>query len=397
MPRVLVISHSSINASHRDAYDLLASRPGWDVHIAAPRFLEFAKGQRKVCDPPARDARYTLHLLGVRGLKLGRFISFGGLARLIWRLRPNVIFAEYDPGSLPVLRAAALGRWRKIPVVAFSVENILHHRGTAALQSLLAAKPKPALRDATIATLDAAGAAATSSLICISPQGEEVFKRRGWRKRTAVMPLGTNTERFRKLDVSSLRNELSLSEAFVVGYFGRLVPEKGVHHLIAAMAKLPEEVHLLLDMFTNFAPGSYADELMCLVDELGVKQRVTTVDVAHDAIPRYMNCCDVVVLPSQSTPRWREQFGRVLPEAMACEVPVIGTRSGNIPDLVGDAGLLVPEGDPAVIANAILRVKTEPGLKETLAHKGRARVVEGYSLERQVDVLERVLRASIAG
>ena len=72
-------------------------------------------------------------------------------------------------------------------------------------------------------------------------------------------------------------------------------------------------------------------------------------DVGHDDVPEHLNAMDVMCAPSQTTARWREQFGRMLIEAMACGVPVLASRSGEIPHVVGDAGLLVDERDVAAV------------------------------------------------
>ena len=66
---------------------------------------------------------------------------------------------------------------------------------------------------------------------------------------------------------------------------------------------------------------------------------------------------DVLVGPSLTTPRWKEQFGRMLVEAMACGVPVIGSDSGEIPHVIGDAGIVVPEGDRVALCAAIARLR----------------------------------------
>jgi glycosyltransferase involved in cell wall biosynthesis len=105
-----------------------------------------------------------------------------------------------------------------------------------------------------------------------------------------------------------------------------------------------------------------------------------------------MSCCDALVLPSLTTPRWKEQFGRVLPEAMACGVPVIGSTSGNIPAMIGDAGIVVPEGDAGAVAAALRSLEESPERHARLAAAGRRRVVERLS----VDVEARMLRDFLA-
>jgi glycosyltransferase involved in cell wall biosynthesis len=86
-------------------------------------------------------------------------------------------------------------------------------------------------------------------------------------------------------------------------------------------------------------------------------------------------------LPSLTTPRWKEQFGRVLIEAMACGVPVVGSDSGEIPQVVGDAGLIFPEGDAAGLAAALQRLCDAADLRKKFIDKGLERINERYAYE----------------
>jgi len=384
MPRLLVVSFASLNQPHRAPYDRLGREPGWEVHVAAPARVRFGEGV-KACDGRPEGAAYALHPLPLALPDSGRLIWFRGLSRLVARLRPDVIFAEYDPGSLPVVHAYLASRPWRSRVFAFTVENIHRDRWADARGHAAALRWRDAARDALVAGLGAAGEVASAGLACINQEGARIYRGPlGWRKPLTVMPLGTDTALFRPMDAAPLRRSLGLEGGFVIGYFGRLTPDKGVHLLIEALALLPPAFRLLLDMFTNFAPGSYAASLLDRARALGVRDRVVTIDVPHARVPEHMSCCDALVLPSLSTPRWKEQFGRVLPEAMACGVPVIGAASGNIPDMIGDAGLLVPEGDAAAIAAAARRIADEPALRERLRRAGRERVEALFSVEVQV-------------
>ena len=80
-----------------------------------------------------------------------------------------------------------------------------------------------------------------------------------------------------------------------------------------------------------------------------------------------MNALDVLVLPSRTTKSWKEQFGRVLIEAGACRIPVIGSDSGAIPDVISDAGLIVPEQNPQALANALSTLAQNPYVAESHA------------------------------
>ena len=221
-------------------------------------------------------------------------------------------------------------------------------------------------------------------------EGKRIFQNQGWSKPIEVVPLGTDVNAFCPGNEPALREELGLTGCFTVAYFGRLVPEKGVHILLDAIAQTDGRVRLLLDMYASFAPGSYADQLMHQAQRLGIRDRIVTIDVPHGEVPRYMRCADALVLPSLATERWKEQFGRVLPEAMACGIPVIGSTSGNIPNMLGDAGVLVPEGDSSALAAAIDALRSSPERRAALGKAGRLRVIDQFSLEAQANALGRL-------
>jgi glycosyltransferase involved in cell wall biosynthesis len=90
-----------------------------------------------------------------------------------------------------------------------------------------------------------------------------------------------------------------------------------------------------------------------------------------------------LVLPSRSTPRWKEQFGRVLTEAMAVEKPVLGARSGEIPHVVGEGGLLFSENNPVDLRDKLQRLVQDDKLRKTLGQAGRQRVLAHFT-QRQV-------------
>jgi glycosyltransferase involved in cell wall biosynthesis len=398
VPRVLALSIASVNVPHRSPYDRLAREPGWSVDLVAPTEIEFGPGRRQACHPPTEGAAYALHALPVDRYLQPRLTLFRGLRALVKRLTPDVIYCEFDPGSAMTLQARASSWPGHVPVVCFTVENIDHPRWRQAMEHLLAREFRAAARDLTVAVLTGAGERAVDGLACINQEGLDIFTReRNWRQPITLMPLGTDVALFRREDAPARRASLGLDGAFVVGYFGRLTPAKAPHLLVEALAQLPQNVKLLLDMYDNFMPGSYADTMLSRADALHVRDRIVRINVSNIEVPAYMNVCDVVVLPSVSTPRWREQFGRVLPEAMACEVPVIGSRSGNIPAIIGDAGILFEEASTPGLVRAIEELMADPVRRRTLGAEGRQRVIAHFSVEAQVrqlkSLLERVLAA----
>ena len=124
-------------------------------------------------------------------------------------------------------------------------------------------------------------------------------------------------------------------------------------------------------------------ELEVLATRLGVAERVIFRGaVAPQDVPHEMQQMDVFVLPSLTRPNWMEQFGRVLIEAMACETPVIGSSSGEIPRVIDDAGLVFQEGNVRELSACIRLLMDDPELHARLAVRGRQRVVEHYTQQR---------------
>jgi glycosyltransferase involved in cell wall biosynthesis len=170
---------------------------------------------------------------------------------------------------------------------------------------------------------------------------------------------------------------------FLLGYVGRLVEEKGLKTLLEAMARLcgpnapAGEARLRLLMVGN---GPQLPTLRETIRERGLGECVEIAPpVSPGEVVGVMRRLDALVLPSRTTPTWKEQFGRVLVEAMACGVPVIGSDSGAIPEVMGEAGLLFPEGDAVALAECVRRLMDDPALAAVLAQRGIQRATSCFS------------------
>src|SRR5260370_41426970 len=106
--------------------------------------------------------------------------------------------------------------------------------------------------------------------------------------------------------------------------------------------------------------------------------------ISYDKVADFYQRMDMLVTPTQTTKRIREQFGRVLVEAMASAVPVIGSTCGAIPEVIGDAGLVFQEGDSKALAEALTRILSDERLRQQLTSAGLHRVRE-YSWDRVAD------------
>jgi len=186
-----------------------------------------------------------------------------------------------------------------------------------------------------------------------------------------VIPLGVDVDVFRPdpLAGASVRRQLGWTDPGppVIGFLGRFIPEKGLAVLRNALAAIHTPWRALF-----VGGGPLEGPLRAWAARFPANVRVIT-SVPHDAVPRYLNAMDILAAPSQTTPRWKEQLGRMLIEAMACGVVVVGSDSGEIPAVIGDAGIVLPEADSAAWAATLAELLENPGRRAELSAAGLAR------------------------
>jgi len=300
---------------------------------------------------------------------------YGTLAFGLRRFHPDIVHVEEEPDSLAALQVAlARRRWaRRTRLVYHTWQNVRRELGPGA-RALLAL---------TLRSADA--------ILCASREAERVWRSLGFTGLTrTILPQG--------VDVSSFAPPPAPPPPgrFSVGYVGRLAAEKGCATLLDAVAALepPAELTLVGD-------GPERRALEVRAGALGLAGRVRfTGTLPHESLPGVFAGFDVVVLPSRTTAVWKEQFGRVLAEAMACAVSVVGSDSGAIPDVIGDAGLVFPEGDAAALAQRLRTLRESPALRRQLGRRGRERAVAEFSeatLARQTAAFYRELAGKERG
>jgi glycosyltransferase involved in cell wall biosynthesis len=196
---------------------------------------------------------------------------------------------------------------------------------------------------------------------------------------------------------NGLRHRVDLDSVTpVVGYVGRLCPDKGVETLLEAIRLLREAGRSDLRVFVvgeDQCHGRYRRKLERMAHDLNLAQSVHFFGYVDDAA-RAAADFDVQVVCSRAEP-----FGLVTLEAMAHQHPVVATAAGGSLEIVRDGidGFLVPPGDAPRLAEKLLRLLADPELRQRLGARGRARVVEKFSLSCMLDRTEAVYRAVLAG
>lgn len=177
-----------------------------------------------------------------------------------------------------------------------------------------------------------------------------------------------------------------------MGYVGRFTEQKGVFVLVAAAAMVD-------GVDVDFVgAGPQEDRLRAAIEAHGLTDRARVHGyVDHDALPGWYGSLDVLVVPSIDRPNVREQFGRVIIEAMACGTPVIVTDVGAFPDVADGAALVVPDGDVRALAAAIERVRDSPELRAEMVERGFVRAADfswRHVAKRHAELYRQVVGAS---
>ncbi|HEY53973.1 MAG TPA: glycosyltransferase family 4 protein [Caldilineae bacterium] len=177
------------------------------------------------------------------------------------------------------------------------------------------------------------------------------------------------------------------ADARIVAVVGRIMRRKGLDVFIRAMAQVVRQqpqAHGLIIGGEDSAESGLAAELQALTRQLGVADHIHFAGHRTDA-PRLLLASDLLCF----VPTLPEPFGRTLIEGMAAGLPVIGARSGAIPDIIveNETGLLVPPGDVDAQAQAIVQLLADPDQARALGAAGKRRAAAKYSIEQQIKQL----------
>lgn len=382
--RLLVISHACSRAVNRAPYRALAAL-GWELGLVTVDGLP-QDGRVLPSDPVAPGDPPTWILPLTR--QNARRYRFVGLDAVLAAFRPDWVVLDNDPHSRLAVDLAQRKTRAGFRLACLSCENLPFtpvalwaRRG---LRGMLLALYLAWCRRIVRPALDL--------LFVINGAGASLFAAAGYR-RVVRTPLGFPEGHFhRDPAIRAAQREVLALDGPVVAYFGRLTPEKGVHLLLDALSGIATPWTLLLDHFQ--ALSAYQQQLKQRLDgDPHFSGRVRWIEAAHGAVGALMNAADIVVLPSLSTPRWVEQYGRVAPEAMACGCLVIAARSGALPELIGDAGWLFPEGDVAALRALLSRALAAPADHAGIRARAAAHAAATLSATAQAQLWDRELRA----
>jgi glycosyltransferase involved in cell wall biosynthesis len=367
--RVVILSKALVVGAYHSKLRQLAALPELDLIAVVPPSWRDERGELRLETTSA--AGYQLIVTPIRFNGNFHLHYYPQFDRLLKQLKPDVVHIDEEPYNLATFLAQRSAKAVKAPTVFFSWQNLKRSY-------------PPPFRwfERYVLRYTAAG-------IVGNRDAADVWRAKGYRGPLTIIPqVGVEPDIFKPL---ADRNRNS---TFVVGYAGRFVAEKGIDLLLNALAGLHGEWRVDL-----VGSGPDQTRLTELAQQLHIADRVRFLPWIPSAqTVGYYRSLDVLVLPSRTRSNWKEQFGRVLVDAMACGVPVIGSTCGEIPNVIGDAGLIFPENDAAALRAQLQRLYDDTTLRDALAQRGRQRVLDHFT-QAQIawqtyEVYQSVLRAA---
>lgn len=360
--KLLVVSHPCVTPPNQQFFADVAAASGWALTLVVPRRWTNDYGRRG----PERWPAYTGALRVLPVVLPGHVplhVYRASFLPLLRQVRPDVIYVHNEPyaaSTAQVFLANLLAGRR--PFGFYSAQNILKTYPPPFRQL-----ERMVLRRSRFA-------------FPVSNDVAAVLRQKQFSGRTTVLPLSIDPASYRPHpDAAPLRRTLqTCSQEVIIGYLGRLTPEKGLLTLLTALNQLRGLPWRLVVAGSGPFEAPFRSEAA----RLDLTHRIAMVGyVPHEQAAQYLSAMDVLVLPSETQPGWREQFGRVLIEALACRTPVIGSDSGEIPALIRatGGGLVFPERDPAALAERLQQLILSPSEREALAERGQAAVLRTYT------------------
>jgi glycosyltransferase involved in cell wall biosynthesis len=368
--RIASIAHPAVSSeAGRLRYPYLAAKDDVELHLIVPAvWQEFG---RTIVAEPQHETGFSTHVLPIRLPHAGPmnwYLHFyPRLGRLLRRLDPDVIHLWEEPWSIVALQAQML---RRRAAVVLEVDQNILKRLPPPFESIR----KYVLRH-------------TDHVLSRSPDATNVVRASSYAGPVTPIGYGVDVVTFAPLATPV---EAGRDRTFRIGYVGRLIEEKGLDDALDAIAMSGSPVTLGI-----MGEGPYEARLRERVAALGLDQRVSfqgwgaPVDVAN-----FLRSLDALVLLTRTTRDVREQFGRVIIEAQACGVPVIGSTCGAIPDVVGDGGWIVPERDPQALRGLLNQIAADAALVRAKGLAARSNVQARFTYEAVATALETACRAA---
>lgn len=360
---LLVVSHPCVTPVNQQFFVEVQEATGWEVSILGPSNWIDDYGKVRSLEPSKEFNGCITSIPVLLSGNIPLHIYKSTIVQHLKSIRPDAVYVHNEPYAAStaqiLLAVKALGK--KSTFGFYSAQNI-----NKKYPPPFSWTEKWVYRSSSFA-------------FPCSETVRDTLYAKGYSGVAPLMPLGIDPQLYQDREDDSINKALKRPEEFLFGYVGRITEEKGLHTLITALASLCDQLPWRLALVGD---GPQVPALKSLIQDFGVEDRVSWLGyVPHTDTPKYLSSFDALVLLSETQPNWKEQFGRVIVEALSCGTPVIGTNSGEIPFLIErtKGGIVVEEGDPKSCAEGLIKIATDDELRQSLSENGSTFVRKHYT------------------
>jgi glycosyltransferase involved in cell wall biosynthesis len=368
--RLLVVGHTYLTAfAQRKYVEMKRQCEGLELRILTPREIPhvFMRYARELASGLSADEVVDIREFFGRS-HMSYVLDPFRFAKVLREFQPDRVHIEEDPYSAVGVEAVTLTKLLcPSAKISFFIWDNLAKQPFFPLNVIKRGLNRYSLSKAEL-------------VVCGNKDGQVLLReKKGYKGRTAVFPqMGLNPDPYVNPQTKSIRDELLiLADIPLIGFVGRLIPEKGVSHMLEALHRLKQIEWRVLILGSGPLESEITDKWQQMFGDRLIYRKA----VPHAEVPAYMRAMDIFVLPSYTTPAWKEQFGLVLAEAMLAGVPCIGSSSGAIPDVIGPGGLVFKEKDVDDLVCNLERLLIDVDLRKSLAQTAQSFALQHYTHE----------------
>ncbi|MFC1894504.1 glycosyltransferase [Candidatus Dependentiae bacterium] len=363
--KVLVVSHTYVSPINREKWIVFSQKyPNIDVKVLIPNFWPATLFDLKAGDLKKYNSK-NCEFISIDTFRTGNEVLYGyrwrKLAKLLRAFNPDLVHVEQGDNAFSYFQLIFLSKLflKKTKFTFFTWVNWKEKR------SLKYKMFWQFIEKINLYFSDAAFVG--------NQRAREILQLKKFKKPIKVLlQLGVNEKVF----VPAKKVEHKKTK--YVCFIGRIIEQKGIFLLVDAFADLAKRYK---DWNLKFVGnGDSYNKLISYISKKKLTDRIEFNDVVkHEKISKILRKIDILVLPSFDTPKWKEQFGHVLIEAMATKIPVVGSSAGNIPNVIGSAGLVFEQKNKNYLKKCLERLMCDEKLRQTIGEKGYQRYQNEFS------------------
>lgn len=388
--KILVVSHTYIASINREKWKVFAQKyKDSQIKVLIPKnwpasLFDISAGN---C---AQDNLNNCEFISLDTRKAGNEVlynyKFSDLFRILKKFKPDVIHVEQGDNALSYFQLILVAKLLRLKskFTFFTWVN-WKHRWSLKYRLFWSFIEKFNLKN-------------SSGAIVGNTVAKDILREKKYLKEIEVLlQLGVNTKYFYPVQKEILKQPFDYAQDRIqddpavakgygghgkrrkrIGFIGRIIKEKGVFDLVTVFKNLHKKYPEWKLVFVG--AGKELNNLIDYVNKNNLQEHVEFLPpVDHKLVGEVLNKFDIFILPSYDTPEWKEQFGHVLIEAMACGVPVLGSDAGNIANVIRDSGLVFKQKNLNDFEGKLELLIKRQSLREELSKKGYDLFTKNYS------------------